>query len=61
MTFSSIGARLGSCVVLEDAVSAARADETGAIAIPTLNAKALRNKVDFFIFQDLLKLLWQPK
>jgi hypothetical protein len=63
ITFSSIGARLGSCVELadEDAVSAASAEETGAIAIPILNANALRNKLDFFIFQDLLKLLWQPK
>ncbi|CAH0200293.1 hypothetical protein SRABI106_01514 [Rahnella aquatilis] len=48
-------------LVLEDAVSAASAEETGAIAIPMLNANALRNKLDFFIFQDLLKLLWQPK
>ena len=61
ITVASIGARLGSCVVLEDAVSAASAEETGAIAMLILNAKALRNKLDFFIFQDLFKLLWQPK
>jgi hypothetical protein len=38
----------------EDAVSAASAEETGAIAIPILNANALRNKLDLFIFSGSL-------
>jgi hypothetical protein len=43
-------------VVLEEAVSAANADETGATAIPTLNARALKNRVVFFIRRNLFKL-----
>ena len=54
ITFSSIGARLGNCWVLEDAVSAATA-VIGPIAIPILNANALRTNAVFFICVSLLK------
>lgn len=54
ITFSSIGAKLGSCWVLDEAVSAALA-VTGPIAIPILNASALRTNAVFFICVSLIK------
>ena len=48
ITFSSIGAKLGSCWVLDEAVSAALA-VTGPIAIPILNASALRTNAVFHL------------
>ena len=53
ITFSSIGAKLGSCWVLDEAVSAALA-VTGPIAIPILNASALRTNA-VFICVSLIK------
>ncbi|BEI10423.1 hypothetical protein STA22820_27460 [Edwardsiella ictaluri] len=56
ITFSSIGARLGSAwAVLAEEVSAALAD-IGLSAIPRLNATALNTKVVFFIARFSLVL-----